>query len=61
MTDIIERAEAALKWTRTSATNRTLAKLVPELVADLKAERAERKRLIAEHAEEVERLVRMSW
>lgn len=36
MGDIIERAEEVLKWTRTGATYRSLGKLVPELVAEVK-------------------------
>lgn len=48
MSDIVERAEEVLRWTRTSATNRTLSKLVPELVAELKSARAENEHLRAD-------------
>lgn len=40
--DIVERAKEVLKWNRTSATYRTLGKLVPELLAELSAARAMR-------------------
>ena len=46
MIDIIERAEEMLRWTRTSATHRSLAHLVPELVSALKAARDDNRQLL---------------